>query len=660
MSTGNPLTGDRSAREIAGRDATLHTDDTDLADGIHHSLPMILEYIQNNTGGSGLEYIYVFKAFSSSETRVTTFPATSQGLQDALEDPWNHQSYPQRHGTTFFIPPGTYVGDYYVRGAPKLVGLNRDSVWIIGSLIGHVNISNMSIHKRTSNSDAIAVDASGDARIDNVYIRAEFDTTGSEVYHAHGVRIKNGKLDIHNSYIYAWSNAEGGIGNGITRLIGTGKVTVNHTDFVVKTNRISTLSSPTFVPLAGSCTGFEFGGGYVYPVYDITGSENSNGELYVARRYAEAPWSGSHLVMPFDLNEAWFELSGGNNSSLYCETYVSFYYESYIVQAPGYHYCSIQAILGDGKIVEARLIRNGTSEIYPNSMPVWNLWIDNVQVTFVDNDDHYRAGVWYPSIHFDIGNSGSIELRLSGQTVLTYSGNTQPGVSNQIESIRFYHPAETLVVQWDDITIGTGGFPGGVSYRATIPGADSSPLEWAIDSNALYIDAHYKALRAVGGGYYGWIKTGNAEQTTYIQMDPFSPFYTPILYNIYAHRHREYQNTLEIRILDKLGATERVSTPIFGGDPSLEVDKSCWASFSTMPDGSSITLDKINSLDIGVRSIATEGSSLNYIVAERMALEIGYIPTSEIDWDPTILYDAVTSKFYKLVVSNNIFGIEEV
>jgi hypothetical protein len=44
MSTGNPLIGDRSAREIAGRDPTLHTDDTNTVEGIHHTR----ESLRNN------------------------------------------------------------------------------------------------------------------------------------------------------------------------------------------------------------------------------------------------------------------------------------------------------------------------------------------------------------------------------------------------------------------------------------------------------------------------------------------------------------------------------------------------------------------------------------------------------------------------------------
>jgi hypothetical protein len=135
--------------------------------------------------------------------------------------------------------------------------------------------------------------------------------------------------------------------------------------------------------------------------------------------------------------------------------------------------------LADGKTVEICPISSSTSDVY-------QLWIDNVliatgTISFVKNQWHNIQ------IHlYSDASVGRVELRIDGGLDINYTGSTKPGTSSTIKSFSFANMRGSRKdCGFDDISIGTGNWPGDIRYDLKTPIADTVVHDWLPNGVAL-------------------------------------------------------------------------------------------------------------------------------------------------------------------------------
>ncbi len=127
--------------------------------------------------------------------------------------------------------------------------------------------------------------------------------------------------------------------------------------------------------------------------------------------------------------------------------------------------CSFGVLLTDSKYVEVRY--NGT----------WNLYIDGSLAA--TGTITTPASTWqHVQLRITIGNAGTVQTKVEGIPDIDYSGDTQPGATDQIAYVQFY-ATEWRYFAVDDLTFGTGDWPGDVRYEAIKPIADTATKEWS-------------------------------------------------------------------------------------------------------------------------------------------------------------------------------------
>jgi hypothetical protein len=128
--------------------------------------------------------------------------------------------------------------------------------------------------------------------------------------------------------------------------------------------------------------------------------------------------------------------------------------------------------LSDGKTVEICPISSSTSDVY-------QLWVDNALITtgtisFIKNQWHNIQIHLYSDV-----SAGRVELRVDGGLDINYTGNTKPGTSSVIKSFGFANMRGSRKdCSFDDISIGTGNWPGDIRYDLKKPIADTVVHDW--------------------------------------------------------------------------------------------------------------------------------------------------------------------------------------
>jgi hypothetical protein len=96
----------------------------------------------------------------------------------------------------------------------------------------------------------------------------------------------------------------------------------------------------------------------------------------------------------------------------------------------------------------------------------WDAYVNDVKVA--DGTVAVPLNTWqHIQIHFTCGASGVFETIIEGQEDISYSGNTQPGASDQVEAVGLGGDAVGTGgydFYCDDFCFGTGGWPGDVRF----------------------------------------------------------------------------------------------------------------------------------------------------------------------------------------------------
>lgn len=150
--------------------------------------------------------------------------------------------------------------------------------------------------------------------------------------------------------------------------------------------------------------------------------------------------------------------------------------------------CRIRCVLTDGNIIEIRL-----------DVSHWDAYVDGVEVATgsvdVDNEYHNVA------VRFHIDNSGHITTRIDGIDDISYSGDTQPDATSDIDYVEIY-AANNRDVYIDDMIV--------QDYSAAL-----SP---ALQFDGLTLDSDDTAQwdRSAGAANYEAVDEIPADETDYV------------------------------------------------------------------------------------------------------------------------------------------------
>jgi hypothetical protein len=248
-------------------------------------------------------------------------------------------------------------------------------------------------------------------------------------------------------------------------------------------------------------------------------------------------------------------------------------YVSTWVNAPGTIYTALQAILGDGKIIEVR---------YNVSTHTWDVYVDGVEVDTgsiaIANEQWHHLQVYFFS-----DDSGSIQTKIDGVSDVNYSGDTKPGTSTSINYIRQYQGDTTLWYSsyWDNFAFGTGDWGGDVRFDVVYPDADDS-VEWTPSAGD-----NYSTVDEIPPSDADYVSAGSPALTDVYTLSDWSGSSKAPKYVIpWARAKKDVASSRALELLVSSGGSESsggsfsITTDydyyyeIFDEDPSTE---SSWA-----------------------------------------------------------------------------------
>jgi len=157
----------------------------------------------------------------------------------------------------------------------------------------------------------------------------------------------------------------------------------------------------------------------------------------------------------------------------------------------------VQAYLDDGTYLDIRL----------NTDFKWDAYVNNVLVA--SGSQVVAVDTWHNiQVRFYADDAGYIKTRVDGVDDIDYSGDTKPSTSTTFDYVNLFLSTANQDVLWDDITIGTGDWPGDIRYDLLVPDSDDS-VEWTpstgVDNYALVDEVPPSDVDYVSSGSSGEI-----------------------------------------------------------------------------------------------------------------------------------------------------------
>lgn len=143
--------------------------------------------------------------------------------------------------------------------------------------------------------------------------------------------------------------------------------------------------------------------------------------------------------------------------------------------------CRIQAELADGTLVELK---------WDETDKTFDFYVDGTKEEDGTNLGLADDEAWFLlEVYFSIANAGgACQAFMDGDEIINFSGDTQPGATDQIAYFRIFSSMSFRNAHIDDITIRDDQFPGDVRYDALVPNGDDT-AQWTpstgVDNYAL-------------------------------------------------------------------------------------------------------------------------------------------------------------------------------
>ena len=199
-------------------------------------------------------------------------------------------------------------------------------------------------------------------------------------------------------------------------------------------------------------------------------------------------------------------------------------------------------------------------------------------------------------IHVVIANAGSITTKIDGIDDIAYSGDTQPGASTNIDYIGPYSANGGEYFYWDDVSIGTGDWPGDIRYDPVFPSADTATEEWTRSAGADTWDLINEVPPSDADYIYSEL-TGDQSIVGLTDWDDTGK--TPLFVTTWCRALKDEAAAHQIILIDSNGVNTRYS---------LAKDLLTSASYiatllTTAPDGTVWDNADVDSLQVGVESV---------------------------------------------------------
>ena len=324
-----------------------------------------------------------------------------------------------------------------------------------------------------------------------------------------------------------------------------------------------------FVPMFG--TGFEiqgavFNGSYVEgtPVVSSTQKKSGNYSLFV----------GDY--------DTWNFYLPSNQSELYLGIWQ--YISSRV------HDGAIQFILTDGKVIELRQ--------YPNPY-LYGIYVDNSLVasyTALKSSTNLWENLQF---HIKVADTGGvIQMKLDGNLVIDYTGDTKPGTGTEITRIRINHNVngDKYQAYYDDLIIGTGDWSGDYRFEALNPVADTAQKDFTPSTGT----DNYACIDEVPAATADYVYTSTNGAKDLYELSDFNPVLgintkIPKFLIQWLYGKKDPANAQQIKMVQKLGTTEYQSS----AKDLLTTETYFYDVRTTDPDGNPWTDTNIDNLLVG-------------------------------------------------------------
>jgi hypothetical protein len=168
---------------------------------------------------------------------------------------------------------------------------------------------------------------------------------------------------------------------------------------------------------------------------------------------------------------------------------------------------------------------------------------------------------WYNlQIHVKIAESpnGLIEVKLDGNSDVSYSGDTQPGASDQIGTVYVYGEYNSNgETDFDDLVVSDSAWTDDVRFEALVPTADTAQKDWTRSTGA----DNYALVdeRPPSDADYV-ITSANAAKDYYDITDYDATNKTPLFVVQWARAKKNTANSQKLKLALKSGSTEDISS----------------------------------------------------------------------------------------------------
>lgn len=212
-----------------------------------------------------------------------------------------------------------------------------------------------------------------------------------------------------------------------------------------------------FTLLSG--TGFEPGSIDVVELY--------TGGTWTVRTASPAPHNGTYYLSSSGgaAHYAQFDVTGGSD-----DVYVA------AANYPANYTSSCQRIRAMQTGVTLCEVRwNATTK-------AWNAYVNGALVA--NGSIIVPNAAWHHiQVRFHVANAGHIQTYIDGNLDINYAGDTMPGATGTLDKIQI--GVSTNYTYWDDIAVGTGGWPGDIRFDVKKPKADADDSNsWELSAGA--------------------------------------------------------------------------------------------------------------------------------------------------------------------------------
>ncbi|MEA2000026.1 MAG: hypothetical protein U9N61_11980 [Euryarchaeota archaeon] len=245
---------------------------------------------------------------------------------------------------------------------------------------------------------------------------------------------------------------------------------------------------------------------------------------------------------------------------------------------------SIIAVLDDDKEISVQM-NSGA-----------NNYILKVDGTTVATGSIAMGNDWYHlKIYFNISNTGSVQIKIDGIDDIDYSGDTLPGTSSNIKSIKINASGwQGQNVYVDNFTFGNGGWPGDLRFEWLAANEDTATMEWDISSGT----DGYAVIDERGPDTADYIEAIAGKKALFEIEDWVANSRLPYAVVLWIYAKKNAATTDQIKLIDSDGTNENV-----GDAQDLAIANGYkYKVLEEAPDGTSWDETDVDDLQIGVLS----------------------------------------------------------